>query len=124
MGDKIFINDLEIFAKHGVFPAEKIKAQRFLISLAATFDAAAAKTSDELSQTIDYAKLLESITENVQNVSFNLIERLAQHLADRVFCEFSEIISLEITVKKFANNLADKNFSCLGFSSTFLRNEK
>ncbi|MDR1401401.1 MAG: dihydroneopterin aldolase [Puniceicoccales bacterium] len=121
MSDKIFINDLEIFARHGVFPGEKINPQRFLISLVATFDAASAKASDELSQTIDYAKLLESITENVQNVSFNLIERLAQHLADRVFCGFEKIISLEITIKKFADNLADKNFSCLGFSSIFLR---
>ncbi|MDR2777087.1 MAG: dihydroneopterin aldolase [Puniceicoccales bacterium] len=124
MSDKIFIDDIEIFAKHGTFIGEKFRSQRFLISAKAQFDATRAKTSDMISHTVDYTELLETMLEAVQGSSFNLLERLAQHIADKIFQRFQSITLLDIVIKKFPDSLADKSFSSLGFSSTFLRNEK
>ncbi|MDR2629143.1 MAG: dihydroneopterin aldolase [Puniceicoccales bacterium] len=124
MNDKIFIDDIEVFAKHGVNVGEKFKLQRFLISAKAQFDATQAKDSDMISHTVDYTELLGTIVEAVQGSSFNLLEKLAQHIAGKVFQKFQQITLLDIVIKKFPDSLADKNFAGLGFSSTFLRNEK
>ncbi|MDR1891359.1 MAG: dihydroneopterin aldolase [Puniceicoccales bacterium] len=124
MNDKIFINDIEIFAKHGTNVGEKFRLQRFLVSVSAQFDATQAKASDMISNTVDYTKLLGTILEAVQGSSFNLLEKLAQHIADKVFQKFQPITFLDIVIKKFPDSLVDKSFSGLGFSSTFSRNEK
>jgi dihydroneopterin aldolase len=123
MNDRIFIENIEIFAKHGVYGSEKVKSQRFLVSICAEFDCAMAKLSDEISHTIDYEKLLKITADAVQNSSFNLIERLAQHIADTVFASFAKIAALEVKIEKFPDNLK-KCFSSIGFSSTFVRGEK
>ncbi|MDR1233326.1 MAG: dihydroneopterin aldolase [Puniceicoccales bacterium] len=123
MNDKIFIDDVEVFAKHGTSVGEKSKLQRFLISARAQFDATRAKGSDMISHTVDYTKLLGTILEAVKGSSFNLLEKLAQHMADKIFQKFQQITLLDIVIKKFPDSLADKSFSGLGFSSTFLRNE-
>jgi dihydroneopterin aldolase/2-amino-4-hydroxy-6-hydroxymethyldihydropteridine diphosphokinase len=124
MNDKIFMEDIEIFATHGVHPGEKIRRQRFLVSVSATFDATGAKSSDEIAQTVNYEKLLEVVTAATQNSSFDLIERLAKHLADKIFFEFAMVGSLELVIKKFPHNLEHRCFSSIGFSSTFFRDEK
>ncbi|MDR2432279.1 MAG: dihydroneopterin aldolase [Puniceicoccales bacterium] len=124
MNDKIFIDDIEIFAKHGTSVGEKFRLQRFLISAKAQFDATRAKDSDMISHTVDYTELMRTILEAVQGSSFNLLEKLAQHIANKVFRRFQQITLLDIVIKKFPDSLADKSFSGLGFSSTFLRNEQ
>ncbi|MDR2602951.1 MAG: dihydroneopterin aldolase [Puniceicoccales bacterium] len=124
MNDKIFIDDIEIFAKHGTSVEEQLRLQRFLISAKAQFDATRAKDSDMISYTVDYTELLGTILEAVQGSSFNLLEKLAQHVANKVFQRFQQITLLDIVIKKFPDSLADKSFSGLGFSSTFWRNEQ
>ncbi|MDR2737329.1 MAG: dihydroneopterin aldolase [Puniceicoccales bacterium] len=124
MNDRIFIENIEIFAKHGVNSGEKAKPQRFLISICVEFDGTMAKVSDEISHTIDYERLLEVTTNAVQNSSFNLVERLAQHASDAVFAEFPLIALLRMKIEKFPDSLGRNRFSSIGFSSTFSRNGK
>jgi dihydroneopterin aldolase len=124
MNDKIFIDDIEIFGKHGVAQHEKRDKQRFLVSICAQFDAMGPKVSDDISTTVDYAKLLATVIAVVENSSFNLIERLAQEIADTVLAQFPPILSLEVSIKKFPKDLAGEKFLGIGFSSVFLRNEK
>jgi dihydroneopterin aldolase/2-amino-4-hydroxy-6-hydroxymethyldihydropteridine diphosphokinase len=124
MGDKIFIDDLEVFARHGVYAEEKFTPQRFLLSICAEFDGAVAKISDEISHTIDYSKLMDTVMDAAKNSSFNLIERLSKHIADAVLAKFQAIVRLSVTVKKFPDSMASEKFSVIGFSSTFSRDEK
>jgi dihydroneopterin aldolase len=123
MNDKIFINDIEVFARHGFQPWEKLKLQRFLVSVCAEFDGATVKISDNISHTIDYAKLLDIVIDAVENSSFNLIERLSGHIAYSALAEFPNIASLAVVVKKFPDSIAKKKFSAIGFSSTFSRDD-
>ncbi|MDR1595804.1 MAG: dihydroneopterin aldolase [Puniceicoccales bacterium] len=124
MDDKIFINDIEIFAKHGLLPMEKLNRQKFLVSVRAKFDASMAKVSDNISHTVDYSELLDAVVHAVENSSFNLIERLSNHIAHEVFEKFRLITCLEVIVKKFPDSMVNRKFSTIGFSSTFVRNEK
>jgi dihydroneopterin aldolase len=118
---RIFIDDLEIFAKHGVYDAERAKDQRFLISISAEYDAKDAMLSDNISDAVNYADIIETTMKSSKSCQFSLIERLAKHIADEIFKKFSEIISLSITIKKFPNDLSSYKFMSIGFSSTFER---
>lgn len=76
------INDLIVEAKHGVHPHERQQAQRFQICATLACDIDAARQSDDLNDTLDWSVLRDTIVVTVQNNSFNLIERLAQAIAD------------------------------------------
>lgn len=124
MNDEIFIDDLEIFACHGVFDREKLERQRFLISIRARFDGTKAMASDDVADTVNYETLMGTVISAVTHSSFNLVERLARHVADEIFSQFGAVFSLDVALKKFPNTLAHIKFSSVGFSSTFSRHEK
>jgi dihydroneopterin aldolase/2-amino-4-hydroxy-6-hydroxymethyldihydropteridine diphosphokinase len=55
--DKIHIEELEIFANHGVFQEEKKLGQKFLISVELFLDLSEAGKSDALEKTVNYGLL-------------------------------------------------------------------
>ena len=118
---RIFIDDLEIFAKHGVYDDERDEDQRFLISISAEYDAKDAMLSDNINDTVDYVDMINAVVNSFKSYQFSLIEKLAKHVADEIFKKFSKIISLSITIKKFPNALSSYKFMSIGFSSTFER---
>jgi FolB domain-containing protein len=78
----IYIKDLIIEAKHGVHEHEKQTSQRFLINVELTIDLSRAGRSDDLADSLDWSLLRQEIVTITQNNSFNLMERLAQVIAD------------------------------------------
>ena len=121
MTGRIFIDDLEIFAKHGVYDAERAHDQRFLISISAEYDAKDAMLSDNINDAVNYADMINAVVNSFKSYQFSLIEKLAKHVADEIFKKFSKIISLSITIKKIPNDLSSYKFMNIGFSSTFER---
>ena len=80
----IYIRDLVIEAKHGYHQEEKDNAQRFKINVELTIDTATAGRSDDLADTLNWSELRDTIVDTVQKNSFNLMERLAQEVADQI----------------------------------------
>lgn len=119
--NRIFFHDVEVFARHGVDDIEKQYDQRFLISVIADYDASRAMISDDISDAVNYAILLNVVKSTVMTTSFALLERLARHLADVIFEKFDKIMSLEIIIKKFPIALTEESFGDIGFSSNFVR---
>ena len=78
----LYIKDLIIEAKHGIHDHEKQTKQRFQVSVELTVDLGKAAHSDDLNDSLDWSLLRDEITSVVQDNSFNLIERLAQAVAD------------------------------------------
>ena len=64
--DKIRIQDLEIFAKHGALPEENVLGQKFLVSAVLYLDTRAAGKSDDLTASIHYGEVCHRITEYMQ----------------------------------------------------------
>jgi len=95
----IYIKDLVVEAKHGVHQPEKTNAQRFKISVELTFDLSKAAASDELADTLNWSRLRDSIVEVAQNNSFNLVERLAQAVAERLMRD-GRIQAVIVTIDK------------------------
>ncbi len=98
--DKIIISNLEIFAYHGVNEEEKINGQPFVLDIECTADLSAARMSDNLDDTVSYAKIIK-LARNVFVLEKNdLIERAAQRTAQAILDEFDKLQSVKILLKK------------------------
>ncbi len=96
----IYLKDLVVTGTHGVHQAEKDHPQRFSISVELSFDASAAATSDDLKDTINYSTVRQIIIDVVQNTSFNLLERLAQTIGDRILVQDERPETVFVSVSK------------------------
>ncbi|HZJ84197.1 MAG TPA: dihydroneopterin aldolase [Syntrophomonadaceae bacterium] len=97
--DKILIKGLEFVACHGVMPEEKVIAQKFIIDLELHKDLTLAGQTDDLSNTINYVHIYEEVKDIVENNSFNLIEKMAEHIA-QVILEKHLIEAIKVVVYK------------------------
>ena len=95
----IYLRDLIVSGRHGVHPEEKATPQPFQISAELDVDTSTAQHSDDLADTIDYAQLRQQIISVVEVNSFNLIERLAQAIADELLSD-KRIKSVSVEVAK------------------------
>jgi dihydroneopterin aldolase len=80
--DELSILGIECFAHHGVFDFEKRDGQTFVIDLSLGVETAAAAASDDLRDTVDYGSLVASVKAAVEKDPVDLIETLAQRIAD------------------------------------------
>ena len=53
--DQIIIEDLEVFANHGVLEEETRLGQKFLVSVTMNTDFSGSSTTDDLNNTVNYA---------------------------------------------------------------------
>lgn len=86
--DFIFIEALRVKAHVGIYPRERASAQ--MLELDLTFgvpDAAAQR--DDIDDTIDYAKVIERLREELDERQFNLIETLGEFVVALLFDEFN-----------------------------------
>jgi dihydroneopterin aldolase len=86
--DIIFIDDLRIQTLIGIYPREKVVPQTIEMSLQIGTSTAGAGTSDNIGDTIDYAKVVERLRADLANEHFNLLEKLAEHVATLLLREF------------------------------------
>ena len=63
--DKIRIDDIKIYAYHGVLPEEKRDGQDFLVSAELELDLKTSGTSDKLESTVNYADVTKLIIRNI-----------------------------------------------------------
>ena len=55
--DKIIIEELEVFARHGVFPEENRLGQKFVLSMELYLDLSKAGRTDDLTQSVNYGEV-------------------------------------------------------------------
>ena len=97
--DEIAIVGIRGFGYHGLFDHEKRDGQEFIVDLKIAKDLSLAGASDEIDATVDYGKLAVRVKELIESGSFNLIERLAEVIAERIKSEFT-VEAIEVTVHK------------------------
>lgn len=98
--DKIKIEDLEIFAKHGVFPEENKLGQKFLVSAVLYTDTRKAGKTDDLNTSIDYGEICRFMDTFMKEHTFCLIERAAEGLAEELLLRIPGLEKVGIEVKK------------------------
>lgn len=97
--DKITARGMRFYGCHGVLPEEKQNPQPFIVDLELSLDLGKACRSDRLEDTVDYGAVFKCVQEIVEGRSFNLLEALAQAIADRLLADFTLNV-VKVTVKK------------------------
>lgn len=99
MSDKIILKGMQFYGRHGVFPEEKAMGQKFIIDVKLSLDLRKAGTSDDISATPNYADIYSDIKNITTLKSFNLIEALAEALAEHILSNYA-VKKVKIKVKK------------------------
>ena len=84
----IFVEGLRVASTIGVYPEERFGPQELIVDIEAAIPDRRAFRSDRLADTVDYGAVAALIRHESLAQSFQLLERLAQHLADEVRRQF------------------------------------
>lgn len=97
--DEIALTGLRVFGHHGVFDHERRDGQEFVVDATLYVSTAAAAASDEVGDTVHYGEVAQAIAAIVAGDPVNLIETLAERIADAVL-RFAGVRMVAITVHK------------------------
>jgi 7,8-dihydroneopterin aldolase/epimerase/oxygenase len=98
--DKIIIEELEVYAYHGVKQEEKKLGQMFIVSLQISADLEAAALSGNLDATINYSKVCHAVKDILQSEKCDLIETAALKVIEGIFHKFNNAQVIKVLLKK------------------------
>jgi len=93
------VTGIEVFARHGVFEAERRDGQIFVLDLDLEIDITAAAASDDLAQTVDYGSLVMDVVAAFAAEAVDLIETVAERVAT-VCLARERVRTVQVTVHK------------------------
>lgn len=97
--DEIRLTGLRATAHHGVFEHERRDGQDFFLDVVVRLPLAPAAAGDELAATVHYGELAEAVVAAVERDPVDLIETLAERIAD-VALSFPATRETVVTVHK------------------------
>ncbi|HRA75764.1 MAG TPA: dihydroneopterin aldolase [Propionicimonas sp.] len=97
MGDHILLTGIGVHARHGVYDSEKTTDQLFVIDLDCVLRRAS--LVDDLDTTVDYSTLASDVVACVRTGSVDLIETLAERIAE-VCLAHRAVDTVTVTVHK------------------------
>ena len=80
--DRILLTGVRGSGRHGVLPEERITGQEFVVDLELALDLSVAAATDRVVATVHYGELAESVVAVIEGEPVDLIETLAQRIAD------------------------------------------
>ena len=99
MSDRITLTGLRVRGWHGVLPEERRDGQDFVVDAVLHLDLRPAGASDDLALTVHYGELAEALAAVVAGDPVDLLETLAERLAD-VCLTAGPVERVEVTVHK------------------------
>ncbi|MFC3908523.1 dihydroneopterin aldolase [Legionella dresdenensis] len=104
--DNLIITGLAVETRIGTYEWEQHINQKLLLDLVIPIDCA--NCEEDLSKTLDYARLCECITNYIESNSFQLIETVAERVAALVKSEFHvETVSVKVSKPNSVKNAAN-----------------
>lgn len=100
MVDQIKIENLEIYAAHGVFPEETRNGQMFKIDAILYTNLRPAGIKDELTLSTHYGEVCQFMAQFFRENTYLLIEAAAEHLVRALLLKFPLIERVELELKK------------------------
>ncbi len=98
-GDHIALTGVRATGFHGVYPDERRNGQEFIVDLVLGLDLRPAARSDDVADTVHYGELAEQVVALIEGEPVDLIETLAQRIADAVLLR-SLVTEVQVTVHK------------------------
>lgn len=88
MVGRVSLRNMQFFAYHGVFGAERELGQRFEVDVDLFVDVTQASRTDDLADAVNYVEVYSVVKQLVEGKPFNLIEALAGTIADEIVRTF------------------------------------
>ena len=98
--DKIIIKGLRVFAYHGVNPEEKRDGQTFELDITLYASLLRAGRTDDLNDTISYAKATKTALRVMNEAKYDLLEKVAQRLAEQLLTDYPDVEKVDVLLKK------------------------
>jgi 7,8-dihydroneopterin aldolase/epimerase/oxygenase len=86
--DQIFLRDIRLEAKVGIYKRERVVTQPIAIDLDIGLPDRAAAVSGKVTDTIDYAVVVERLRRELQERRFGLVEEMAEFIASMLLDDF------------------------------------
>jgi len=97
--DRLTLRGMKFYSHSGIRSFEKDVGQLFEIDLDCYLDLSRASKSDRISDTINYPKLFQTVKEVMETSSYNLMERLAGEIANKVLQNFP-VMQIKVRCRK------------------------
>lgn len=100
--DRISLIGLSARGHHGVLPFEREEGQLFTVDVILDLGqrgTAVAAVTDSVTDAVDYSRVANGIVSIIEGEPVNLIESLADRIAERVL-SFPRVVAAEVTVHK------------------------
>ena len=98
--DRIFLRGMRFMACHGVLPHEQEVSQPFEVDVELGLSLRTAGESDDLDDTVNYAKVYRTVSSIMNGASKQLIEAVAEEIADDLLRDFDVLRWVRVTVHK------------------------
>lgn len=98
--DKIKIQGLEIFARHGVYPEENTLGQKFIVCASLYMDTRRAGLTDDLEQSVNYGEVSHFIKRFMEEHTFKLLEAAAERLAQELLLHYPLLRHVDLEIQK------------------------
>ncbi len=97
--DRVRLRGLRVRGHHGVLAHERREGQDFVVDAELALDLRAAGASDDLADTVDYGVLADRLAEVVAGPPLDLVEALAERLAQVCLAD-PRVVQATVTVHK------------------------
>lgn len=97
--DRVTLTGVTARGRHGVYAFEREQGQTFVVDVSCTLDLADAARTDDLTRTVDYGTLASAIAADIEGEPLNLIEALADRVAQTCL-RTPAVRDVEVTVHK------------------------
>ena len=97
--DRIILEGIQLYGYHGANPEEKALGQPYTVDLAVELDLTKPGASDRLEDTVSYPQLYRAVQEVLEGESKNLLEAMAQAIANKVLAQFP-VTAVRVLLRK------------------------
>lgn len=97
--DRIALRGIRVHGNHGVYDFEREQGQDFVVDVTLGLPLAPAAASDDVADTVHYGELADEVAAIVGGDPVNLIETLAERIADAAL-RHELVQTVEVTVHK------------------------
>jgi len=98
--DIVLIEELSLPASIGIYDHEKVEKQTILVSVKAYTKPNSAHEADDIQNALSYEDMIKHIEAMVHSDHVELVETLAERIAEDFFSKFRIIESLIVSIKK------------------------
>ncbi len=95
----IYLEDLKIYAYHGVLPEENLIGTYYILNVELHTDLWKASESDDLNDTISYADI-NDIIHSEMKIKSKLLEHVAGRIISKIHENFSQIDYIKLRITK------------------------